>query len=281
MTNRPLFAIVKNRQPLLLPPETSVRKAALAMCENAAGSVLVADEKNGLCGIFTGRDAIRLLAKGGDVGSLTLSKAMTRNPVSMAPHSRAIDALRAMSEGNFRHLPVIHDGRVCGCISRGDFKGMELEAFHWFQQGRAASSATNRVLGEIAGGQKLLTLETSATVHEACHAMRRAKRVATLVVDGKGRLKGIFTGRDALRALARFKSAGSTTLGKAMTPDPVTISPDRHAIDALRAMCDGGFRHLPIVDAAGAIVGLVSQADFTGVELDRLEEEEHLKECIW
>ena len=44
-------------------------------------------------------------------------------------------------------------------------------------------------------------------------------------------------------------------------------------------MCDGGFRHVPVVED-GKIWGVVSRGDFTGMELDRLEEEEHLWECI-
>ena len=52
------------------------------------------------------------------------------------------------------------------------------------------------------------------------------------------------------------------------------------AIEALRAMDDGGFRHLPVAEN-GRILGVVSRSDFTGVEVDRLDEEEHLKEVIW
>jgi CBS domain-containing protein len=61
-------------------------------------------------------------------------------------------------------------------------------------------------------------------------------------------LSGIFTGRDAVRMLAEGKDAAVTTLGQAMTPDPITINPDSRAIDALRTMSDGGFRHLPVVE---------------------------------
>jgi CBS domain-containing protein len=64
-----------------------------------------------------------------------------------------------------------------------------------------------------------------------------------------------------------------------MTPNPVTITPQRRAIDALRAMSDGGFRHLPVVEN-GAIWGVVSRGDFKGMEIDHLDEETHLYECI-
>jgi len=100
-----------------------------------------------------------------------------------------------------------------------------------------------------------------------------------LVIDDQQRLSGIFTGRDAVRALADGKDGAATTLAQAMTPDPVTITPDSRAIDALRAMCDGGFRHLPVVED-GRIWGTVSRGDFKGMEIDRLDEEIHLYECI-
>ena len=102
---------------------------------------------------------------------------------------------------------------------------------------------------------------------------------SVLVVDKQQRLTGIFTGQDAVRLLANGKNAAES-LGQAMKPNPVTITPDGHAIDALRAMSNGGFRHLPVVEN-GRICGVVSCSDFTGIEIDRLDEEEHLSECIW
>jgi CBS domain-containing protein len=100
-----------------------------------------------------------------------------------------------------------------------------------------------------------------------------------LVVDDRQRLTGIFTGRDAVRALADGKDAEATTLAQAMTPNPVTITPDCRAIDALREMSDHGCRHLPVLEN-GKIWGVVSRGDFKGMEIDQLEEEDHLWECI-
>jgi CBS domain-containing protein len=94
-----------------------------------------------------------------------------------------------------------------------------------------------------------------------------------------GRDSGIFTGRDAVRTLAEGKDAAMTTLAQAMTPNPVTITLESRAIDALRRMGDGGFRHLPVVENE-RIWGIVSRGDFKGMEIDQLDEEEHLWECI-
>jgi CBS domain-containing protein len=79
--------------------------------------------------------------------------------------------------------------------------------------------------------------------------------------------------------LSEGKDAAVTTLARAMTPNPITITPESRAIDALRRMSDGGFRHLPVVEN-GTIWGVVSRSDFMGMEIDQLDEEDHLWECI-
>jgi CBS domain-containing protein len=82
-----------------------------------------------------------------------------------------------------------------------------------------------------------------------------------------------------VRALGEAKDPTATPLAEVMTPDPVTIAPERTAIDALRVLGDCGFRHLPVV-SHGKIVGIVSRGDFKGMELDRLEGETALWERI-
>ena len=64
-----------------------------------------------------------------------------------------------------------------------------------------------------------------------------------------------------------------------MTPDPDTVSPDNTAIEALRMMQDGGYRHLPVVED-GTVLGVASRRDFHGDEKARLEEETGLWERI-
>ena len=138
---------------------------------------------------------------------------------------------------------------------------------------------TNRCLAFICKDQNPLVLAASGTVQDACRQMWERRVGAVLVIDDKRRLAGIFTGRDAVRTLAECRNPAETKLAAMMTPDPDTIAPECNAIEALRAMTDGGYRHLPIVKD-GKIVGIVSRGDFKGLELDRLEEESHLWECI-
>ncbi len=280
MTNRPLAYIVRDQKPIILAADETVSGACRLMRERGTGSVLVVDKQKRLSGIFTGRDAVRLLARAKDASSTLLVQAMTRNPTTISPRHSAIDALRAMAEGGFRHLPVIDDGKIYGVVSLRDFKGMELEEFARRHAVNAAGGTLDRRLIDVLDCTKPFTLPDVKSVQEACRSMRRQKCGGVLVVDDKGRLKGIFTGRDAVRVLALGKDATNLRLSGAMTRDPMIISSACHAIEALRVMNDGGFRHLPVVDD-DKILGVVTRGDFTGIELDRLDEEEHLKECIW
>ena len=138
---------------------------------------------------------------------------------------------------------------------------------------------TNRKLADIVKDQNPLLLAEHETVQQACCRMWERRSGSVLVVDDQQRLTGIFTGRDAVRALAEGKNAEIATLAQAMTPNPVTLTPDSRAIDALREMSNRGFRHLPIVEN-GRIWGVVSRNDFMGMEIDRLDEEDHLWETI-
>ncbi len=130
MTTRHVAFIVKEQDPLVLAPETSVQRACERMWERRVGAVLVAGPGRRLVGIFTGRDAVHALAEGRDPSRTALASVMTPDPKTIAPEETAIDALRAMGDGGFRHLPVVaEDNVVIGIVSRGDFRGLELDRF--------------------------------------------------------------------------------------------------------------------------------------------------------
>ena len=131
---------------------------------------------------------------------------------------------------------------------------------------------TNRQMGEIVRNQRPVTMVGTAHVREACERMHERRIGAVLVTDDDGGLAGIFTGRDLVKIIAVGKDPGATRLHEVMTPNPDTMPSGRTAIEALRLMHDGGFRHIPVVDG-GKIVGIVSRGDFRGLEHDRLDEE--------
>jgi CBS domain-containing protein len=124
-----------------------------------------------------------------------------------------------------------------------------------------------------------ITLPRSATVQRACHEMHTNRIGAIVVVDDEQHLQGIFTGRDVVRLLAEGRNPAHTHLDAVMTHEPMHLPPGHHAMEALRLMQDGGFRHVPVV-AQGKVVGLVSHGDFRGFEHARLDEETGIWERI-
>lgn len=117
--------IVCNQNPLTLPHTATVRQACQRMGKRKAGSVLVTDDDGKVIGIFTGRDAVRRVLAKGQSGDILLKHVMTKNPTTMTPDKTAIDALRLMWSGGFRHIPILDGKKIIGVISRGDFMSEE------------------------------------------------------------------------------------------------------------------------------------------------------------
>ena len=135
-----------------------------------------------------------------------------------------------------------------------------------------------RQLSDIIFNQNPITLSPDSKVYEACDEMMNNNVGSVLVTGSENQLMGVFTGRDVVhRVIAAKKDPATTTLKDVMTTEPITMSPDTNAIDALRLMWDGGFRHIPVLDA-DRILGVVSRGDFNSGEENRLEEERNLWE---
>lgn len=113
-------------------------------------------------------------------------------------------------------------------------------------------------LGELMSGD-VLTVAPEDTLGEAAEKMER-RGVGSAVVSDFGRLIGILTERDILRAVAGRTHSSQARVREWMTTDPVTASEDTPADDAARTMLEQGFRHLPVVRGERA-VGIVSIRD--------------------
>ena len=125
MAQRTLGEIVRDQEPLTMLPEATVAEACAAMYARKVGAVLVTDAERRLLGIFTGRDAVRLLAEGLDAKTTPIASVMTKQPTTLGPRASAMDALLAMTDRGCRHLPIVAEGRVAGIVSRYDFRAKE------------------------------------------------------------------------------------------------------------------------------------------------------------
>jgi CBS domain-containing protein len=85
-----------------------------------------------------------------------------------------------------------------------------------------------------------------------------ADNVGAVIVKDYGRLIGILTERDMLKAMAARVHTSEARVRQWMTEEPVTAPADADAEEAAQIMLENGFRHLPVVDESGAVAGIVS-----------------------
>jgi CBS domain-containing protein len=129
MPDRAIRSIIEDQQPVTVSSEITVATAARLMKQHHIGAILVT-EGGGLAGIFTERDALfRVVAEGRDPQATQLAEVMTPNPRTIAPDRPFGHALHLMYEGEFRHVPVVEDGRPLGMVSARDALGPDLEQF--------------------------------------------------------------------------------------------------------------------------------------------------------
>ena len=114
------------------------------------------------------------------------------------------------------------------------------------------------------------------TLAEASAKMWRQQTGSLLVMEGS-RLVGIVTERDVLRTVGEGHDPKAVSLKDAMTSDVVTVKSDLSVREAAQIMFDKWFRHLPVVDNGGNVVGIVSLRDLNGLVAQGMEEPDTLE----
>lgn len=127
--DRPVRSIIENQAPVTATAEMTVAAAARLMKSRRIGALLVVADGR-LAGIFTERDALfRVIAESRDPNATRLAEVMTANPRTIAPDRPFGHALHLMHEGEFRHVPVVDNGRPVGIVSARDALAPDLRQF--------------------------------------------------------------------------------------------------------------------------------------------------------
>ena len=111
----------KGHQVTTVAPTMSIADVTEILATHRIGAVLVMDRTEQLLGIVSERDVVRsLAANGARTLEMTAGHLMTRVLQIAKPDTTVEEAMRMMTEGRFRHLPVIDHDLVVGLISIGD-----------------------------------------------------------------------------------------------------------------------------------------------------------------
>lgn len=128
-------------------------------------------------------------------------------------------------------------------------------------------------------GSTVLTIAAQATLAEVVQKLVKNNCGSLVVCEVEGdpsHMVGIITERDILRASADLSSSlDQMRVADRMSRNPVTCTPDDSIQDAMGVMTERRIRHLPIVNEAGKLVGMVSIGDLVKHQHDQLTMENH------
>ena len=109
-------------------PDATIADAARLLKERNIGALVVITEDGRLAGILSERDLVRGLPDhGADLLALKVKDRMTTEVTTCSPDDRVDGIMKLMTDGRFRHLPVVEEGRLVGIVSIGDVVKSRLE----------------------------------------------------------------------------------------------------------------------------------------------------------
>ena len=118
----------KGTNVISIKPEATVADALRVLKEHGIGAVMISPDGTTVGGIVSERDIVRVLAdRGAPALDSAISKVMTKNVLSCARSDTIGDLMDRMTQGHFRHMPVVEDGKLCGMISIGDVVKARLD----------------------------------------------------------------------------------------------------------------------------------------------------------
>lgn len=111
----------KGREVHTTQPHRTLKEVIELLAVKGVGAVVVADAAMAVLGILSERDVVRVIAREGAAAlNEPVSRYMTPKVTTVTRDATVDRVMELMTEGRFRHLPVVEDGRLIGIISIGD-----------------------------------------------------------------------------------------------------------------------------------------------------------------
>ncbi len=138
-----------------------------------------------------------------------VSRSMTRGVISADAEATVFDAQELMAKNRIRHLPVVDDdNRLIGIITDRDIRS--ALPYRYFREGISAEEKEKLSSLKVADimTRKVISISPAYTIQDALLMIQNSKVGALPVVDEAGRLKGILSVRDLLRAFINVLGIG-------------------------------------------------------------------------
>ncbi len=119
----------KGREVVSVAPTMTIQDLARLLGTRRIGAVLVQDTEGKVLGIISERDVVGAIGlHSAEALSMTVAQLMTTQVKTAAPSMSVEEAMGVMTQGRFRHLPVMDDGRLMGLVSIGDIVKARISA---------------------------------------------------------------------------------------------------------------------------------------------------------
>ena len=112
--------VAKGSKVVLIEADATLRSALSRICEDKVGGLLVLNRAGKLEGIITERDIMRQVHQKADLDQVKVAEAMTKEVKVASPDADIEEVAFAMTEGRFRHMPVMDGDKLVGVVSIGD-----------------------------------------------------------------------------------------------------------------------------------------------------------------
>src|SRR5579863_2853977 len=111
----------KGRDVFTTQPHRTLKEVVELLASKGVGAVVVSDASSSVLGILSERDVVRVIArKGASALEDPVSRHMTPRVITVTRDDTIDHVMQTMTEGRFRHLPVVEGGRLIGIVSIGD-----------------------------------------------------------------------------------------------------------------------------------------------------------------
>lgn len=111
----------KGHDVLTIQPHRTLKEVIDLLAARGVGAVVVADDAMRVMGILSERDVVRVVARSGAAAlEDQVSRHMTPKVTTVGRDATIDYVMETMTEGRFRHLPVVEEGRLIGIVSIGD-----------------------------------------------------------------------------------------------------------------------------------------------------------------
>jgi len=111
----------KGRDVFTTQPHRTMREVIELLASKGVGAAVVSDASQSVLGILSERDVVRVLGRHGAAAlEDPVSRHMTPKVITVTRDDTIEHVMQTMTEGRFRHVPVVEDGRLIGIISIGD-----------------------------------------------------------------------------------------------------------------------------------------------------------------